>query len=112
MITITNFQQDVYFQTFQVKLDNNEILFLEIEYNPVVTCFFMNLQYKETIINCIKITCFYSLLSMYKNILPFDIACFHEAGLDPDDVNDFVNGYATLNILTQNEVVELENEIL
>lgn len=51
-----------------------------------------------------------NVLRSYKNIIPFGIACLTDDAEDPRNLNDFESGYASLYLLTQEEVEAIEVE--
>ncbi|MDE2019607.1 MAG: hypothetical protein KGJ13_04650 [Patescibacteria group bacterium] len=49
-----------------------------------------------------------NILRNFMNVIPFGMACITGTGLDPVSADDFVNGNATLYLLSQSDVAAVE----
>ncbi|MDD5301501.1 MAG: hypothetical protein PHS14_00215 [Elusimicrobia bacterium] len=52
-----------------------------------------------------------NLLRPWQNLVPFGFACVTLNGQDPVGVQDFINGYATLYILDETDVLTVEAQV-
>lgn len=57
------------------------------------------------------LTTYPNLLRPWQNIVPFGFACTTLDGQDPVDSQDFVDGYATLFVLTAADVLAVEAQV-
>ena len=90
-------------------LDDNSRLPLYFEYRPNQLGWFFGFEYNGVTYQNIRLTTSYNILRGYRNWLNFGIRCDTVDGLEPMDLNDFATGYATIYILSKEEVNTIES---
>lgn len=96
-------------QKITVLLDDNNRVVLNFEYRANQLGWFFNFTYNNNIYQNIRLTTSYNILRAYRNWLPFGIRCDTTDGLEPMDIDDFVNNYAKVYILTKEDVTATES---
>lgn len=96
-------------QQVTIALENNMYLDLYFEYKPNQLGWFFNFTYNDITYSNIRLTTSYNILRAYRNWLPFGLRCDTADGFEPMDIDDFVNGYANIYILTKNELEATES---
>jgi len=86
-------------------------IIFELRYLPTQEIWMADITYRDFVLNGISILNSPNLLRGYKNIIPFGLACLTTDLQDPFSLVDFESGYARLFLLTQDEVLELENDL-
>lgn len=94
-------------QSFIFQLNNENIEFY-FEYKDQQLGWFMTLKYNEYSFSNMRIATNPNILRAYASYLPFGLAITTVDGLEPMQIDDFVNGYATLYVLNSDEVNEVE----
>lgn len=91
--------------------DGSQILFT-LHFSALQLCWICpTIQYRDWILNGLKITSNANMLYQYRNEIPFGLACFTESSREPTFIEDFATGASRLYILTTDEV-EFYTEVL
>lgn len=93
-----------YRQNMDIALENGEQFNLNLYFSHRNLSWFCDINYKNKIINGIKITTNINILNKWKNILPFGILIDSDYDLDPYSIDDFTNGFIMLYILNDAEI--------
>ena len=96
-------------QTFSHPLPDGETVFFSLRYAPSSQMFFLSLEVGEFEAKNIRLCNNANILRQYKNILNFGLFVEVSDGYEPFLINDFVSGRCTLNVLTAEEVEQLED---
>lgn len=96
-------------QQVTVILADGSRLPLYFEYRANQLGWFFGFEYNGIQYQNIRLTTSYNILRGYKNWMPFGIRCDTLDGLEPMDINDFSSGYASLYILTKEDVNTTES---
>lgn len=107
MIQITNISDD-YDQLINLTLDDGSTLNLELKYRSNVQQWFVSISYGTFLVYNILVCLSANFLRSFRNQIPFGMACLNLTSVDPLDVEDFVNGNATLYLLNAADVVSVE----
>lgn len=91
-------------QEITVMLSDNSRIPLSFEYRPNQLGWFFGFEYNDNKYTNIRLTTSYNILRAYRNWLPFGLRCDTLDGLEPMDLADFTNGYASIFILTPEDV--------
>lgn len=84
--------------------DNSNKYTIGLEYRDNQVGWYLSLKYGDTVnYSNIRVTTHYNLLRSYRNYLTIGIRIDTEDDLEPMSISDWVNGYATFNILTAEE---------
>jgi hypothetical protein len=94
-------------QDFTMRAENGEIIKISLRYMSRVQRWFMDLQYKDFVLNGYKIYVSDNILWTFRNILPFGIAVICKE-CEPFLVDDFSTGRTKLYLLNHDEVAQLE----
>ena len=99
-------------QLTTVTLPDGSPLQLELVYRPAVQRWFLSLSHATLTLNGYGIAVGPNILRPWKNVITFGIAILSATGLDPINVTDFQDGTVTVNILSSDEVAQVESDIL
>ena len=83
------------------------ILYIPMQYG----WFIQELVYGDFTLSNHRIVTSPNILHQYKNRIPFGLACITQDSLEPTQQNSFASGYATLYLMTEDDVAEF-SEIL
>ncbi len=111
MQQLNNLSNDA-FQLVTYVLDDGTTVQLTFSYRPGIGRWTMDLVHEDLTLAGINLCVFPNILRQWKNIIPFGMAIISNNGLDPIQPNDFVDGIVTVNMLTAEEVQQVESEIL
>ena len=92
-------------------LDDGSILTLDLMFNGSTQRWMMNVSHPLLTVNGIAICNFPNLLRDWRNVIDFGLACITTSGVDPVNVEDFVNGNASLYLLNAADVAAAESTI-
>lgn len=95
-------------QQFTMNIENNIRIVLNFEYKANQLGWFFGFEYEGESYQNIRLTTSLNILRAYRNWLPFGIACKTLDGLEPMDIDDFVTGYATVYLLSKDDVNAIE----
>lgn len=98
-------------QLLQVVGENNERIDFTLYYKPSQQSWYFDIVYLEFELRGVKMVNNPNLLRNYRNLLPFGINCIVEDGTDPYFIDDFTTGRVIVNLLTEAEVEEIEENI-
>lgn len=97
-------------QQMVVSIEEGTQLTLYFEYISNQLGWFFGFEYEGQSYQNIRLTTSYNILRAYRSWLPFGIACTTLDGLEPMDLNDFISGYASVFILTKDDVNVVEGK--
>jgi hypothetical protein len=103
MLTVQGITADAY-QTQNALLQDGTKVGITLRYVPQQLGWFMDLTYLEFALYSFRVSALPNILNQYRNKLPFGMACFTSDGVSPSQQQDFSSGYATLYILTPEEI--------
>lgn len=89
--------------------DNSRVTF-NFEYRANQQGWFFGYQWGEYNRQNIRLTTNYNMLSAYQSYLPFGLRCDTTDFEEPYDIDDFINGYASLYLLTKDDVSVIETK--
>jgi hypothetical protein len=96
------------FQTAFLTGNPGQRIRMDLRYLPTQEVWLADFELEDFIVNGIAVTKSPNILRNYKNIIPFGISCTTADGGDPRSLGDFEDQYAALYLLTQDEVLEIE----
>lgn len=97
-------------QKIRMLLENgNEVLF-HFEYKSNQQGWFFGFTYGDVNYQNIRLTTSYNILRAYRNWLPFGLRCDTVDSFEPMDINDFISGYATVYMLTPEDITAIEGQ--
>lgn len=97
-------------QQITILLDDNSRVVLNFEYKANQLGWFFGFQYGDVNYQNIRLTTSYNILRAYRNWLPFGLLCNTLDGQEPMDLNDFISGYASVYVLTTDDINTIESE--
>lgn len=98
-------------QRHTIPLENNETADVRLYYNARMECWYMDIQYKDITINCIKIVIHPNILRQFRNTIPFGISFYSAGYVEPFEIEAFSSGRVEMGILSKEEVLQVETEI-
>lgn len=98
-------------QTTTWLFGKNEQVKLVFEYKENQIGWFLKITYNNYEYNNIRLATAPNLLRAYSSIFPFGLMCETNDGLEPMGIDDFINGYAHIYMLTRDEVKQLEGTV-
>lgn len=96
-------------QQITIMIDDNTRVVLNFEFKANQLGWFFGFEYGDNQYSNIRLTTSYNILRAYKSWLPFGIRCNTVDGLEPMGIDDFVTNYASLYILTKEDVNTIES---
>ena len=96
-------------QEITVMLDDNTRIPLTFEYRPNQIGWLFRFEYNNNKYKNIRCTTSFNILRAYRNWLPFGLRCDTQDSLEPMDLTDFSSGYATIYVLTPEDVNTTES---
>lgn len=97
-------------QRIKMLLDNGENVVFRFEYKANQQAWFFGFTYGNVNVQNLKLVTSYNMLRSYRSWLPFGFRCDTIDGFEPMDLNDFINGYAVLYLLNQQDVEAIESQ--
>lgn len=95
-------------QQIEMILDNQDRVVLKFEYKPNQLGWFFGFKYGDVNYQNIRLTTTYNLLRAYRNWLPFGLRCDTPDMEEPMNIDDFTTGYATVYLLTKEDIQAIE----
>jgi len=95
-------------QEIEMLLDDGSRVKFTFEYKANQLGWFFGFQYNDTGYQNIRLTTSYNVLRAYKSWLPFGLRCDTPDFEEPMDLNDFITGYASVYLLTREDVQIIE----
>lgn len=110
MLKIQNWTTDTD-QTQSIVLPDGSLMTLELYFREQQQGWFIkSLVWSKTgfTVQGLRITNNINMLLQWRNLIPFGLACLTSAGYEPSLQQDFSSGASVLYVLTQAEVVQLD----
>ena len=98
-------------QLIQAVLEDGSVVQMELTYLPASERWALSFSHPTVTVDGMNLTAHPNIARQYRNIAPFGIACTTVDGADPAYIEDFVNGRATLYVLTAADVQNVEVNI-
>ena len=95
-------------QKIIMALDDGSRIVFNFEYKPNQLGWFFGFQYNDINYQNIRLTTSYNILRAYRSYLPFGLRCDTPDMEEPTDIEDFITGYATVYLLTNEDVEAIE----
>lgn len=95
-------------QEITMLLEDQTRIVFTFEYKPNQLGWFFGFQYGDINYQNIRLTTSYNILRAYRNYLPFGLRCDTPDLEEPMGIDDFVNGYASVYLLTKADVQTVE----
>lgn len=96
-------------QQITLLTEENTRVVLSFEYKANQLGWFFGFEYNGEKYENIRLTTSYNILRAYRNWLPFGIMCATNDNFEPLDLNDFATGYASVFILTKEDINGIES---
>lgn len=94
-------------QVTMILNDASRVVFT-FEYKANQLGWFFSYTYNRQTVANIRLTTSYNMLRSYKP-LPFGLRCDTTDGLEPMEITDFSSGYASVYLLTQEDINAIES---
>lgn len=111
MQTLNNLTDDAD-QLMTMVMPDGTAITMEFNYRPAIQRWALSLSTPGLTLNGYNLKQGPNILRPWRNVIPFGIAILSSTGVDPINVGDFLNGTVTVNMLTADEVQQVENEML
>lgn len=95
-------------QEIIMMINSRARIVLNFEYKANQLGWFFGFKYKDINYQNIRLTTSFNILRAYRNYLPFGLRCDTVDNNEPTNINDFINGYAKVYLLEQNDVEAIE----
>lgn len=96
-------------QQITLLVDDNTRVIFYFEYKANQQGWFFGFEYNNTLYQNIRLTTSYNILRAYRNWLPFGIMCLTNDDFEPMDLNDFVSNYASVYLLSKEDIKGIES---
>ncbi len=107
MYQITQLDDNVK-QEITMLLDDGSRVVFNFEYKSNQLGWFFGFKYGDINYQNIRLTTSYNILRAYRNYLPFGLRCDTPDMEEPMQLTDFITGYATVYLLTSEDVNVIE----
>lgn len=97
-------------QKIKMLLDDGSEVILRFEYKANQQGWFFGFEYGDVNYQNIRLTTSLNVLRAYRNWLPFGIRCATVDTFEPMDLSDFITGYASVYMLTKDDINTIESE--
>lgn len=108
MYQLTSLGNEPRQQIIMIVNENIRVPF-NFEYKENQMGWFFGFQYGDVNYQNIRLTTSYNILRAYRNWLPFGLRCDTADDEEPMSIDDFVSGYATVYLLTKEDVQAIES---
>lgn len=98
-------------QTLGIILDDGSTVQMQLNYIPAQQGWFYSLTYGEFEANLMRIVNSPNMIRKFRNIIPFGMACTTIDGYEIINQSDFVSGRASMFVLNNTDVMEVETII-
>lgn len=95
-------------QQITMRLEDTTQVVFSFEYRANQLGWFFGFRYGDVNYQNIRLTTSYNILRAYRNWLPFGLRCDTADDEEPMNIDDFVNGYANVYLLTKADVATIE----
>jgi hypothetical protein len=103
---------DDYIQQQTIVAPDNSLIQLTIKYVPMQYGWFIQeLDWNTYTIQTMRITNNPNILYQFQNQFTFGLACFSQGTREPTQLEDFNQGYSSLYVLSQAEVLQYTESI-
>lgn len=109
---LLNSLSDAADELITVPLPDGSVLQLEFIYRAGIQRWSMNVSHPLLTLNNFNLAMGPNILRQWRNLVPFGMAVDSTIGLDPMNLEDFVNGYSLVYVLSAAEVAQVEADIL
>lgn len=99
-------------QLMSITLDDGSTALLEFFYRSGIQRWTLDISHPLLNVHGLNLCLSPNLLRQWKNVITFGLAIDSTVGLDPINVEDFLNGRSLAYILSAAEVQQVETEIL
>ena len=96
-------------QTLTTSIDNGESVTLTITFNPAIKMWFLSVEYKDFIVNNLRLCNIPNVVQQFWKTIPFGLTVIIEDGTEPYIINDFYTGRCKIGILTKDEVLQINS---
>lgn len=96
-------------QKITMALDDGTRVVFTFRYVANQLGWFFDFTYNEQTYRNIRLTTSYNILRAYRTWLPFGLRCDTVDMEEPMDLEDFITGYATVYLLTQQDINAIES---
>lgn len=93
-------------------LDDGSTVQMTFVFRPAIGRWTVDVSHSEVTLYGVNVCLSPNMLRQWKNIIPFGIAILSNNGLDPFQITDFIDGTVTVNMLSADEVQQVETDIL
>lgn len=94
-------------QRFSFADDNIENIDFYLYFSPLQQTWFIDITQGDFVLKGCAISNYINILDKYSNIIKFGLQCTTSDGLDPWRIDDFVNDYAQLILLEEDDVKQI-----
>lgn len=95
-------------QEIDMLLDDQSLVRFRFQYKSLCQGWFFGFEYNGEKYENIRLTTAYNILRAYRNWLPFGLRCDTADDEEPMGIDDLVNGYANVYLLTRADVEAIE----
>lgn len=96
------------FQTFNHSITEG-IIYFTLYYRPMVKMWYMDIKFNTIEIYGLRVCYSLNLLHQFYKILPFGLYVRNIAGAEPFLIDDFTSERFTLNILSKDEIITVND---
>ena len=98
-------------QTCTLVLENQETVAFRLYFLPTQLSWYFDFTYNDVTSNGNKVVLGVNILRSFKNIIPFGLAFQSNDGVEPFEIDCFINGRVTVYLLSSADVEAMETNI-
>lgn len=98
-------------QTCTLVLENQETVTFRLYFLPTQLSWYFDFTYNDVVNNGNKVVLGANILRSFKNIIPFGLAFQANDGVEPFEVDCFINGRINVYLLSSDDVEAMESNI-
>ena len=99
-------------QLHHVLLEDKSTADITLTYLPAIQRWQLDINHSNLVMNCQLVTVNPNMIRQWRHIAGFGIACIAEDGVDPFQIDDFLNGRVLLYILEATDINYVEETII
>lgn len=99
-------------QLHHVVLEDKSTADIALTYLPAIQRWQLDINHANLIMNCQLVTINPNMIRQYRNTAGFGLACIADGGMDPFQIDDFINGRVSLYILGASDITYMEDSVI
>ena len=99
-------------QEITVILDDGTSATVVLSYLPAIERWLVDISWDTFSVKGVGLCVHPNILRTWRKLIPFGLTCQTTDGADPFSIDDFEDGRASLYVLSESEVAEVESDVM